>query len=180
MTLRLIEGGGGGGGAGGVFFTPHPLADHLWNAIYPRGAKSLATVAARMSRSAGIEISEATARAVISHVRVHCFEYGWGVPPVEKGRYGINRKYIVELVDPNDPDTSISESDSGDHLIVVQRGTISTARTLATMGTNASNALEIFSNAPQLTLAEKRQFRKAASMFGAAADMVREVIARLA
>jgi len=177
--LRLIDGGGGGGSVFEKPFTPHPYADYLWNAIYPKGCRQLSIVAERMSKSAGIEISEQTARVVITHVRDNAFGYNWTIPPVQKGRLGLHRKYVVALVDPADPDYSISAADCGDHLIVVRKGALSAGRTIATQGEHAGISLEVFANASHLSRSEKREIRAASSMFVAASKMVRDVVGKL-
>ena len=180
LMLSVIEGGGGGKRGrppGPQAFRPHPLSTLLWNAIYPEGQRALKTIASRMTKAAGYEVTPAAAHCVITHVRKYAYDYGWTVPAVQKGR-GLNCKYLPALVDPNDPTTMITANESDDHLDSVRAGTISSLRNMATEAERTGTALEIFAAAPQLTRSEKRMLNNAASMSLAAGEMIESVLKR--
>jgi len=189
MTLRVINGGGGGGGRGGSPrapvepapkpFKPHPLAVHLWNAIYPRGEKRLAVIAKKMTKTSGLSVSTATAFSVITHVRDNWSKYEWTVPPVQKGRSGDNRKYIVALVDPLDPSTVITEEQGDGRAVMVRSGAVSAATNILTECRHASIAFEIMANDPLLSPDEQRQMRAVAPMFSAAFEVIKQVAEKL-
>ena len=193
MTLRVVggsaaaaSGNGGGGGRGGRrgtppprAFKPHPLADHLWNAIYPSGVKSLFRIATIMTRSAGIDVSIAKVSEVIAHVRKYQEAYTWTVPPVEKGRAGVYRKYIASPVNVDDPDYEITAAEADGHLEAVQRGMVSTLRTISTNGERAGASVDTFANSPHVTRTDKRALRGAGAALTGASQIIKDVMTRM-
>ena len=195
MSLRVVGGttapgnGGGGGGSGRGrgrgptpppprAFKPHPLADHLWNALFPSGVKDVARIATLMTRSAGIEVTPYTVIAVITHVRKYQEAYTWTVPPVEKGRSGTFRKYIAAPVDTTG-DNAISAQEADGHQEAVTRGMASTLRTISTNGERAGASVDTFANSPHVTRTDKRALRGAAAALTGAAQIIKDTLTRM-
>ena len=193
MSLRVVGGtaataNGGGGGRGGRggrrgtppprAFRPHPLADHLWNAIFPSGVKSLYRIATIMTRSAGIDVSVGMVREVITHVRKYQEAYEWTVPPVEKGRTGTFRKYIASPLDVTG-DSAITATEADGHQEAVTRGMVSTLRTISTNAERAGASVDMFANSPHISRTDKRMLRGAAAAQTGAAQIIKDVLTRM-
>ena len=180
MTFQVINGGGGGGAGGGgggagVPFKEHPLAIYLWRAIYPKAAINLEKVRSRMERISKMRITHAQVNAVLAHVRENAEAYGWSVAHVQKGSVGNRRLYFPIMVDGDEP---FIVPDG--YLGLVQAGAVSSARTLVTMATREMMALEIIAQRGDLDRADKRKMRAAASAFNAGANMITEVLNKIA
>jgi len=151
----------------------------LWNALFPSGVTSIYRIATLMSRSAGIEVSVATVRMVIDHVRKNHASYGWSVPPVEKGRTGANRKYIAAPEDVNDPDNAVTAAEADGHQEAVQRGMVSTMRTITTNGERAGASVDLFANSLNVSRGDKRLLRGAGAALTGAAAIIKDVLTRM-
>lgn len=189
MTLRLIEGsgggrGGGGGGGGGATpstpppFRKAPLADSLFKVLVRRNAPQRYTdMAVEVGRLEHRRVSLADIAYTMMHVRDNAYEYEWTVCHTKKGG-NIERRYIVALVDRNNPGYRYW---SDEHVQAIWDGAHSHAKTIATMSDNAAVAYEIQGDSnPHLTRGQRRKVRAMSAMFSATADMVRRVIAEVA
>ena len=156
MTLQVLNGGkssaaggsggaggghGGGGGTTGASGSPfewHPLAEALFDAVYPKDADTFEQVRQRMSRIERRRVRHEEVGRTIRHVRDHEYEYGWTIPPVQKGS-GEFRRYWATLVQSKEHDSKISD----DHLECFDHGMISAVRTIATQIGHVLGAAEI-------------------------------------
>jgi hypothetical protein len=108
----------------------------------------------------------------IYHVRHYAEQYGWTVAHVQKGRDGEMRKYFPVLTDGK-----IAVSDYEDYIAA---GVKSSAATIATMAMHESIALDIVASRDDLSSGDKRLLRAASSMFTAASEMAKKVLAKVA
>jgi hypothetical protein len=184
MTLNIINGGksggtgGGGGGGGGTGaaggdpFEWHPLAEALYDAIYPRDARTFEDVRQRMSRIERRRISNEEVGRTLRHVRDYEFEYGWTVPPVQKGN-GKFRRYFPVHVKSKDVDSTISAK----HLECIDYGLISAVKTIATQIGHVLGAVEMISETANMSRGHRRQYRAMASQL-AGADAIAQQLVR--
>lgn len=180
MTLKVIDGGkpsapAANGGAGTVdAFKWHPFAEALFDACYPKDAKTFQQVVDRMSK-VHRGISHEDVGRCLRHVRDHEFDYGWTIPPVQKGS-GEFRRYFAVLVDGKDIDSKISD----EHLVCFERGMYSTCKTVATMTKHALGAAEIVSESSGLGRGHRRQYRALATQLAGADAIAQELLQKLA
>lgn len=167
------NGGGGGttGASGGSPFEWHPLAEALFDAVYPKDAKTFEQVRERMSRIERRRVTHEETGRTIRHVRDHEDEYGWTIPPIQKGS-GKYRRYWATLVQTKDNDSTIT----ADHLQCFDYGMISAVRTIATQTRHILGAAEIVAESSGLTRGQRRQYRAFAAMLASADAIAQQLL----
>jgi len=159
--LRLVERTSGGGGRP---FKPHPLADYLWRAIYPRMATSREQIRERMSKLSREQINATQVGAVMDHVWRNMESYKWMIAPAQKGA-GTLRAYFPILIDPEDVDEFAYEESCREY---VTAGLISQMRTIISMQQHVAKTIEIFAETAPMSRKQRRVFREARAAVGIA------------
>lgn len=190
MTLKIINGGktsatggsggagggsGGGGGttgaSGGDPFEWHPLAEALYDSIYPRDARTFEQVRERMSRIERRRVAHEEVGRTLRHVRDHEDEYGWTVPPVQKGN-GKFRRYWPVHAQSKTVDSTISAA----HLECFDYGARSAVRNIATEIGHVLGAAELVADSAGLSRSQRRQYRALASHLAGADAIARQLL----
>lgn len=168
-------GGGSGGGAAGAGgagpFEWHPLAEALFDAVYPRDAKTFEQVRERVSKIERRGVTHEEVGRTLRHVRDNEYEYGWTVPPVQKGS-GKYRRYWATLVQTKDTDSTIS----ADHLECFDYGMISAVRTIVTQIHHMLGAAEIVAESSGMTRGQRRQYRAFAGTLASAEAIAQQML----
>lgn len=178
MILKIVDGGkanaAAANGGAGEQFKQHPLAGSLYRAIYPNDAKTFEQMRARVSKYEKEEIAAEAVGRCLRHVRDNEDEYGWTVPPVQKGR-GKHRRYYVVHAAAKGVDSKISD----EHLECFDKGMISAVGTVTTQIGHVLGAAELVAESDGMGRGQRRQYRALASQLAGAHAMALKIINEL-
>jgi len=182
--MHVVDNTGGGGKRpgrppGSTRFKPHKLADVLFKALSPDGLGTIQAVAARMSELAGEEVTRQKAMETIAHTRKYAYGYEWTIPMVQKGgNSNKSRKYLVAMLDANDPGFVVVGDTTG-HVASVHLGAVSTLRNMLSEAKHSQASLEMFSGALYLTQDTQRKFKTLAAAQAIVGEMAKQALDQL-